>query len=310
MQSSNLMELTMNLISLCKSQENLVITGHDMPDQDSIISSVMMKMLLDSFGVDAKIKFGTKWDIYTERDMKNLGIGQDISFDGFSENDTLLLVDHPKSFYPNQIIACVDHHTTLPRPDFQFNFVRGASSCGKIIFDMMKSVGKDSRESEILALYSVFFDTQGCRSLKYNQEDTPWVEECIAKYSLDREELDNLGCCLNSPDEDIETVAMNGFKRYDFFGKASISTCIQVDRTNDAWKSRIPEIVEFLKKRVSENGYLVCALVINMPKDNLSDIYFIHNSGQVDYVRLPRLASRSRDVIPVLSDMSRACSLR
>ena len=310
MQGSDMMEMTMNLISLCKAQKNLVITGHDMPDQDSIISSVMMKMLLCGFGVDVKIKFGTKWDIYTERDMKNLGIGQDISFDGFSENDTLLLVDHHKSFYPNLVIACVDHHTTPPMPDFQFNFVVAASSCGKIIFDMMKSVGKNSREGEILALYSVFFDTQGCRSLKYNQEDTPWVDECIAKYSLDRAELDNLGCCLNSPEEDIETVAMNGFKRYEFFGKASISTCIQVDSADNSWARRIPEIVEFLKKRVSENGYLVCALVINMPKDNLSDIYFIHNSGQVDYVRLPRLASRSRDVIPVLSDMSRACSLR
>ena len=60
----------LKLCALCEiaaDGANIVITGHDMPDSDSIISAVMLRELLSRLGVAVKIKFGTRPDGVTER---------------------------------------------------------------------------------------------------------------------------------------------------------------------------------------------------------------------------------------------------
>ncbi len=301
---------TEQLISLCKrlcSEGRCpVITGHDSPDADSIISSVMMKKLLLKLGISSCIKFGTPSDSITARDMKKLGISDGITFDGFDEDDMLLLVDHHSSFYKQSVFACVDHHTTPPEPCGEVKIVLPASSCGKIIFDMAESVGLADGELERLAIYSVYLDTQSCQSPKFKISDAEWLDRGIEKYEIDKEELVRMGYVLTDSNEPIETLAMYGLKKYAFYGKNSFSTCIQIDEAEPEWSEIIPKIIKFLGEKLKEEQGVLWAFVLNMPMSARSDIYFIRNDGVCKRVMLDRLASRSRDVVPTVQMESQA----
>ena len=296
---------TIKLIELCRDaaeRGSVVITGHDNPDADSVISAVMMKRLMERCGVVCSVKFPTSPDNVTLRDARSFGIWDDDFVCPFDDGDVLLLVDHHKSFYQNTAIACVDHHTTLPVSDCRFPVVIKASSCGKIIYDMMAAVGVADEEDEKLALYSVYLDTQSCRSSKFNKADLPWVDECIGKYGIDRESIERMGFCLNSPNEPIDVIATYAFKKYEF-EKVSASTAIQIDDSDPSWESIIPAAIEIMKCKAISDGYAMWAFVVNMPMRMRSDIYFILDSGEVRKLELDRLASRSRDVIPVVSSI-------
>lgn len=295
---------TLKISVLCDaakaSGSAVVITGHDMPDCDSIISAVMLRELLARLGVETVVKFGTRPDGVTERLVSELGILDGIGFDGFESDDTLILVDHHVTFYKNEVIACIDHHTTPPEPNFALNLVRKASSCGRIIFDMALSCGANDDWLEKMAIFSVYLDTQSCLAPKFEKSDLPWLAEGIARLGIDREKIEQMGFCLNSLDEDAEVLGMYAYKRYEFGGKVGASTCIQIDEREDGWQSKIDAIVEFLKQKMLSDGALIWILVVNKPRAVRSDLYFIRES-EVEVVKLDRLASRSKDVVPVVS---------
>ena len=293
------------LISICKKAISdgkvIVVTGHDLPDADSIISAVMMRMLLQKFNIESRIKFGTRPDNVTLRDMKKLGIINEISFDGFDDNDILLLVDHHKSFYPTPTLACVDHHTTPPEAECDVAIVVSASSCGRVIFDMADACSVADGELERLAIFSVYLDTQSCRSPKFKKTDIPWLEKGMDKYAIDRDEITRMGYVLCDSWEDVEILAMYGYKKYSFGERPSFSTGIQIDTSEPLWDGIIEKINTYLAKKLEKENGVLWAFVVNMPIETRSDIYFIDRSGNVNKVGLDRLASRSRDVIPVVS---------
>lgn len=292
-----------DLVALCKRAIedgfSVVVTGHDMPDCDSIISAVMLRELLSRLCVKAVVKFGTCPDGVTFRDMKRLGIIDKISFDGFDEKDMLVLVDHHVTFYDNKVIGCVDHHTTPPEADFDLNLVVKASSCGRVIYDMAVACSADDEFMDKMAIYSVYLDTQSCRSPKFDRADLPWLAKGIARLGLDEDELIEMGFCLNSLDEDAEILATYAYKRYEFCGRVGASSCIQIDGEQDGWSEKTDEIVECLKRKMILDGAFIWVLVVNKPKIARSDLYFIREGG-VEVVCLDRLASRSRDVVPVV----------
>lgn len=293
------------LVSLCKDinkmGEIIVITGHDSPDADSIISAVMMKRFLEKFNIESVIRFGTRPDNVTERDMRVLGVIDGISFDGFEDGDKLLLVDHHKSFYENAVIASVDHHVTMPEPVGKVAIVVKASSCGRVIFDMATALGVADCELERLAIYSVYLDTQSCRSPKYNARDTEWLERGIERYGIDRREIERMGFCLCDVNEEVEVLAMYGYKKYSFGSRPSFSSCVQIDADDVLWNERIERITSYLATVLEKENGAIWAFVVNMPAISRSDIYFIEQGGKTEKVSLDRLASRSRDVIPVVS---------
>jgi inorganic pyrophosphatase/exopolyphosphatase len=273
-----------------------------MPDSDSIISAVMLRELLKRHEIAVEIKFGTRPDGVTERTVSELGILDGIDFDGFEPDDKLVLVDHHVTFYKNETVACVDHHTTPPEPDFEFNLVLSASSCGKIVFDMARSVDAADGWLEKLAIYSVYLDTQSCLAPKFDKNDIPWIKEGIKRLDLDENDLVKKGFCLNSIDERSDVLAMYAYKRYEFGGKVGASTCIQIDDTQQDWQEKITEIIEFLKMKREGDGIALWALVVNKPVLVRSDLYFIREDG-VEKVILDRLASRSRDVVPHMKNI-------
>lgn len=301
MNNRNLKIETLKLADLCRGAEkdgfSVIVTGHDMPDCDSIISAVMLRELLSRLGVKTAVKFGTRPDGVTERLVSELGALDGVSFDGFEPCDKLILADHHVTFYENEVIACIDHHTTPPEPDFALNLVRKASSCGRIVFDMAVACGVSDGLMEKMAIYSVYLDTQSTLAPKFVKTDLPWLSEGIARLGLDEKELTKKGFCLNSLEERAEVLAMYAYKRYELGGKVGASTCIQIDYTEVGWEEKIGEIVEFLKQKMVDDGNLLWVLVVNMPEKVRSDLYFIRKDG-VEVVRLDRLASRSRDVVP------------
>ena len=299
------------LVAICKKSiadgENIVVTGHDMPDHDSIISAVMLKELLALLGVESKVKFCTRPDGVTLRGVRELGIYDEGFFCEFEERDRLILVDHHVSFYPNKVIGCVDHHKTPPTPACEFALVVAASSCGRVIYDMAVAAGACNEFLERLALQSVYLDTQSCRSPKFEKSDIPWLEEGIARHGLDRERLEKLGFCLCDPCEDIEILINYGYKQYEFGGKRGASSCVQIDvDKEDDWQPIINDLIGRIVCHIREENLIVWAFVVNKPEISRSDIYFIFPGGEVQTVKLDRLASRSRDVIPVVEKIAQA----
>ena len=295
---------TLTLVKLCREAincgDNVVVTGHDMPDHDSIISAVMLRELLARLGVDASVKFGTRPDNVTLRDMQELGLLEGVSFDGFFANDKLVLVDHHVTFYENAVIGCVDHHTTPPEPSFEFNLVEKASSCGRMLYAMALACDFGDNWFEKMAIFSIYLDTQSCRSPKFDRNDFEWLTESIVRLGIDENKLIKMGFCLNSPDEDAEVLADYGYKRYEFGGKVGVSTCVQIDNDDARWKNVIPKILDCIRLKMARDGIELWAFVVNKPTVTRSYIYFIASEGVVDIVNLERLASRSRDVIPVI----------
>ena len=297
---------TIKLTELCRAEKkngfSVVVTGHDMPDSDSIISAVMLCELLSRLGVETAVKFATRPDGVTERLTRELGILDGVSFGEFKPSDKLVLVDHHVTFYKNDVIACVDHHTTPPEPHFALNLAQKASSCGRIIFDMATSCGVSEDWFEEMAIYSVYLDTQSCLAPKFEKSDLLWLKDGICRLGLDEKDLVKKGFCLNSLDESADVLAMYAYKRYEFNGKVGASTCIQIDAEEEGWSEKIAEILDFLKKKMLSDGAKLWVLVANKPEAVRSDLYFIGESG-IETVKLDRLASRSRDVVPHMKNL-------
>lgn len=291
------------LALLCKKEISdggrIVITGHDMPDHDSVISAVMLRCLLSRLGVESSVKFGTRPDGVTQRGICELDLLEGLSFDGFDENDRLILVDHHVCFYKNRVIGCVDHHTTPPEPDFDFNLVVRASSCGRVIYDMAKAADVADDYLERLGVQSVYLDTQSCRSPKFEKSDLLWLADGIERLGIDEKRLIKMGFCLCDPCEDINVLASYGLKRYPFGDKLGASTCVQIDIEKEhEWQHVIDAIIEKLIEKMKNDGIFLWAFVVNKPEISRSDIYFIRPDGDTRIERLDRIASRSRDVIP------------
>ena len=290
-------------LKVAQEEGSVVVTGHDMPDCDSIISAVMLRELLSRLGVNSCVKFGTRPDGVTERLVSELGALDGVSFEGYGENDKLVLVDHHATFYHNEVLACIDHHLTPPEPNFGLNVVQKASSCGRIIFDLACSVGVCDDWMEKMAIFSVYFDTQSTLAPKFEKSDLPWLDEAIPRLGLDKNELTKKGFCLNSPDEDAKILMMYAYKKYELDGKISASGCLQIDHAQSAWEGRIEEVISLIVKKLVAEKMFGWALVINKPLINQSDIYFIHPNMAIELVKLDRLASRSRDVIPKMKEL-------
>lgn len=290
------------LCSAATDESKIIITGHDMPDCDSIISAVMLRELLARLGVETEIKFATRPDGVTERICRELGVLDGVNFGGFEEQDKLVLVDHHVTFYKNEVVACVDHHTTPPEPDFALNLVQKASSCGRIIYDMARAAGVSDDWMEKMAIYSVYLDTQSCLAPKFEKSDLPWLADGIARLAIDEKDLVKKGFCLNSLDESADVLGMYAYKRYEFDGKVGASTCIQIDPDEIGWSEKIDEIIDFLKEKVLLDCIGLWVLVVNKPSKVQSDLYFIRENA-VEAVVLDRLASRSRDVVPHMKNL-------
>ena len=291
------------LVALCKKEIDaggeIVVTGHDMPDNDSIISSVMLRELLSRLGIKSTVKFGTRPDNVTLRDQTELGNLDGISFDGFDESDRLILVDHHVCFYKNRVIACIDHHTTPPEANFDFNFVVKASSCGRVIYDMALAAGVADDYLERLGIISVYLDTQSCKSPKFNQSDLPWLADGVARLGIDEKKIIKMGFCICDIADGAEVLSGYGLKRYPFGDKTGASTCVQIDIEREAeWQGVIDEIIKILVARMNTEDVFLWAFVVNKPEIARSDIYFIRPDESVRVERLDRVASRSRDVIP------------
>lgn len=291
------------LVELCKNEieagGRIVVTGHDMPDNDSIISSVMLRYLLAKLGVESVIKFGTRPDGVTLRDQTELDNLGGITFDGFDKDDRLLLVDHHVCFYKNRVIGCVDHHVTPPEANFDFNLVVKASSCGRVIYDMAVAAGVDDDYLERLAVISVYLDTQSCQSLKFDKRDLTWLADGVERLGINEKRIIKMGFCICDIDDGAEVLSGYGLKRYPFGDKIGASTCVQIDIEREhEWQGVIDEIVAILVKRMNAEGIFLWAFVVNKPEIARSDIYFIRPDGSMEIVKLDRVASRSRDVIP------------
>lgn len=170
----------MNLDYL-KEYDYVVVMGHRNPDMDSIVSSILVRDILRSFGVKsdfAVIKNSNSFD----SNIKNMNDLIDekpleISAEEIGEYK-FFLVDHndvnqsiKKS---NLVVGCIDHHLSSGKIDYYY---KDLGACALVIYDLFKDKYDFSQKHKKLIYFAFLSDTNFGKSSRYSISDERLVKE-------------------------------------------------------------------------------------------------------------------------------------
>lgn len=276
----------------------LVITGHDAPDVDSVASCVLMKRLLDHWGMRARIALPTQADAQTRRVMPRFGIDVDALAGEIAAGDSLVLVDHHQAAHPGTVAACVDHHPTDFPPDVPYAQIEPAGACAVMVLRLLREAGAPvRREDEALAVTALYLDTIALRSAKISAEEAAWGRAQAKRLGLDEEWLIREGMHLQDMSLPAQVLAMRGKKIYDFGGQKVISTYLQAEAVDG---EALDAILGVLREAVRAEEAALWVFLVHEPLAMRSTQYDITPDGRVAVRRFDYLASRGKDVMPLV----------
>lgn len=282
--------------ALAVARGRLVITGHDTPDVDSVASCVLMKGLLDAWGIAAQIVLPTAADKQAHRVMARFGIDVDAWRGGITQADSLLLVDHHQPLHPGEVLACVDHHPTDYPPCFPYVQIEPSGACALMALHLWEEAGVPvTRTARELAVTALYLDTIALRSAKIPPEEARWAAEQAARLGMDVDWLVREGMGLRDMSLPARTLAMLGKKVYDFGGKRVCSTYVQ---TNEMTQEKLGKILGVLREAVVREGACLWVFLVHDPAAMRSAEYDIAPDGAVRMQSYEYLASRGKDVMP------------
>lgn len=281
---------------LAAARGRLVITGHDTPDVDSVVSCVLMKGLLDAWGIAAQIVLPTPADKQAHRVMARSGIDVDAWRGEVTAADGLVLVDHHRPLHPGEVLACVDHHPTDYPPRFPYVQIEPSGACALMVLRLWEEAGVPvTRLARELAVTALYLDTIALRSAKIPPEEAQWAGEQAARLGMDVDWLMREGMGLRDMSLPARTLAMLGKKVYDFGGKRVCSTYVQ---TNGMTREKLGEILTVLKEAVVLEEACLWVFLVHDPVAMRSSEYDITPDGGVQMQSYEYLASRGKDVMP------------
>lgn len=280
--------------------KKISVLGHDVPDTDTVLATELFCRFARRAGIDVcPIRTGSIGE-------KERGVFAEhgIDFDGWTDRTTsdslLFLVDCHTTARPGTPVGCIDHHpTTEPIPEpLSGIYLNGRfSSAAAEVMRQAKREGIDvDADDEIIALISIYMDTQSMISPKFDKNDLPMMDEITEKYGLDREKLIRLGMCFTNLDAPAETVAFGGTKYHEFGAHKAASSHIEAEKVPEELARRCAEICD---RRRREEGLELWLLFVAEPLTPRSVIYELTDDGCV-CTEYDRMLSRSVDIIPAL----------
>lgn len=291
-------ERTKRLHDLCKKaaeKGRIVITGHDRADVDSVASCVLMKRLLERWGIPGSIVLHEP-DKQSRRVMAQFGVDA-LALEGQTDDaDYLMLADHHHSAHPGRVMACIDHHPTDYPPAYPFVLIEDCGACAVMVLRLMREAGVCvTEEEERLAITALYLDTIALKSAKISREEAAWGEAEARRLGLDEDWLRREGMGLRDmrlPDREL---ALLGKKVYDFGGKRVLSTYIQTDAMTE---QRLGAILHILQDEMLKESADLWVYLVHDPVRMRSSEYDLAPDGQVETTQYDYLASRGKDVMP------------
>ncbi len=282
--------------ALTGEEGRIVITGHDTPDVDSVISCVMMCALLDHLGLASRIALPTRADNQVRRVLPRFGIDPDAMCGEIAAEDALVLVDHHQAAHPGRVLAVIDHHPTANPPRAPYVQIEQAGACAAMIYHLMEEARcPDLARWKKLGVAALYLDTLALRSPKISQEEAAWAAREAKSLGLDTAWLTREGLNLRDMSAPAEKLAMGGKKVYDFPGGRVISTHVQTDEMTDG---KLEEILRAVREALDKSGADLWVFLHHDPVALRTTEFDLTPDGGMRVIRYDGLASRGKDVMP------------
>lgn len=275
---------------------SIVITGHDTPDVDSVISCVMMRALLAHMGIRAQVALPTRADGQVRRVLPRFGIDADAMRAETAEGDTLVLVDHHRTAHPGRVAAVVDHHPTMNPPDAPYVQIEPSGACAALVYRLMREAGMPEDEGwKALTVAALYLDTLALRSPKIRPEEAEWASREARHMGMDVPWLTREGLGLRDMSAPAEELALTGKKTYAFPGGRVVSTYVQTDAMTP---EKLSAILEAVRAALAREDARLWVFLHHDPVAMRSVEYDLTPDGGMRVLRYEGLVSRGRDVMP------------
>jgi len=292
-----------DLLSGAAARGRLVITGHDNPDVDSVISCLLMQRLLAAWQIAAQIVLPSRADGQSRRVMARMGYDPDDWRGEISEEDELILVDHHQMLHGGRVIACVDHHATPCPPQYPYTQIEPRGACAVMVLGLMEEAGAFvSDEDVVLAVTALYLDTIALRSTKVLPQEIVWAGEQVRRPGMDEGWLLAEGLKLEDMTLPPRTLAQRGKKTYRYGESVVVSTYVQTDAMT---VQRLEEILGVIRREIRAQKAALWVFLVHDPAAQRTMEYDVSPDGSVQAIDHGCLASRGKDVMPRVERMVR-----
>ena len=284
------------LLDVLRCGKKMVITGHDAPDVDSLLSCALMQRFLARVGIESCVALMTPADEQSSRIADHLGVDVQAMYGEIKPDDSLILLDHHRPQHGGCVLACIDHHPTDFAPDAPFVWIVQSGACAAMVYNLMEAAGMPvTPEDEKLAVAALYLDTLALRSTKILPQEAQWAKERAAVLRMDAAWLEKEGLGLQDPALPAPVLAMTGKKRFVYGSKVVFSTYVQLDGMEDGLRA---SLLRVLKAALVENGADLWVFLHHDPAAMRSVEYDIWPDGTVETIGYDHLVSRGKDVMP------------
>jgi len=273
----------------------VVITGHDAPDVDSLLSCALMERFLSRAGIPSRIALMTPPDKQSRRIAERLGLDVQAMRGEIGAEDGVILLDHHRPQHGGIVLACIDHHLTDFLPEYPYTQIEPAGACAYMVLRLMKEAGVPvTGADETLAVCALYLDTIALRSTKILPEEIAWAKEAVVRLGLDQTWLEWEGMSLTDLSLPAETLAMSGIKAYVYGDKRVYSTYVQTDGMT---QPLLDAIFACLKRELAARGGDLWVYLMHDPRAMRTTQYDLTPDGGVKTTHYGFLASRGKDVM-------------
>lgn len=284
-------------------RRRLVITGHDDPDVDSVISCVLMKRLLASWQIDAEIILSTPADRQSHRVMARFGFSPDEWLGKTTAEDGLILVDHHQPLHAGVVLACVDHHATPCPPQYPYTQIEACGACAAMVLRLMQEAEAPvSDEDTALAVTAMYLDTIALRSTKVLESEIIWAKAQVERLCMDESWLLGEGMKLENMALPPQELARRGRKTYRYGRHKVVSTYVQTDAMTP---DRLNAILDTIREEIQREEAVLWVFLVHDPIAQRTMEYDVSADGSVCVIDHGCLASRGKDVMPRVEQMIR-----
>ena len=260
---------------LSASKEGVYILGHNHPDLDSIVSSLILRNILRSFGIDAHFCVLDKEYEYQEDDEKIINEVLKEKPEVISEigDKKILLVDHntldgiPK----NNVVGAIDHHIVSGQVENTLEIEY--ASTGLLLYDLFKALYNFSEQEKILIGLTVLTDTNYLRSSRFTPTDKKLYDSLGLELNV--EEIRKAFQKTTNLKETLDIIARKNSKKYYYNDKIINRILISSDGIE---KERYYGIFKEYVSLLDGNNLLIW----NDYKDNKTSIFYNNRSYTLD----------------------------
>ncbi|MGL6173967.1 MAG: DHH family phosphoesterase [Cellulosilyticaceae bacterium] len=286
------------LVAILKNNEikEVAILGHDNIDEDSCISALLLRTILNYYNIEGTIKIiADHINDHTLSILTKLGYDMnEYLTEETNSEEYLFLVDHYCTTHPGNIIGCIDHHPTQQLFEYPIYENDRASACCKKIYDyMLEGHIPINKEIIKLVVYGVMIDTFAFKSSRGTQEDKKWVEEMIESYQLDYQEMYKDALSLTDLEQTVEKLALTNLKEYNFYGNKVKSTYIQVEKEPE----KLEQILRYLKEK-TQKAKLAMWVFLLVDVSNIKTIEYRITQNEIQKINHEKLTSRAQGIMP------------